>query len=245
MSEKDPYLSQIFGEDALQINILKGVHTLYGEVNQKAVVPLQHVEFGNNGMVCLTISDEHTSGHFTGPKTFPAYRMLELGALVGGRVKQVTNASFNKIVTPGDKLKAFVEPNKHVAILRRNNGTMQEVANASMLFDEQGLLPHELGTTLEIAAQTTVANMAQNMPEMQGLYPIMLEVGSINVQHSQLTTYLTARPTGVEQIDDNMFKASADIKSDSDFTVARVEDMVFKLATERRIHIYNSLGRSE
>lgn len=245
MVEYNPYLSSILGDGAVQINILNGNNKLYGELNQKQVHPLQEVRRSNDGMVCLKVNESHLSGHFSGPKTFPAYRMLELSAMVGDRVRSVERASFSRIVTPGDTLKAFIQQNKKVQLVR-NKEYMQEVAQASMIFDEKGLLPHELGSVLEVAAQTTVANMANSNPHIdQSLYPIVLGVQNIQVSNSELTTYLNARPTNMEQIDDNMFKASAEVKSDSDVLIATVDDMIFKFADERRIHIYDTLGRTQ
>ncbi len=245
MKEQNAYLAQILGEQALQIDILNGGHTLYGEFNDKDKSPLTNVKFRNGRFISLAVAEEHLAGHFAGPKTLPAYRMLELAAMVGGNVTQVKDAKFNKIVTPGDQLTIFKTPSQSI-IARKKDGEMQDVASASMTFNEEGLSPYEMGIVLEIAAQTLVANIVQDQPPSDELlYPLILHVGSIDVVHSDLTNYLNAQPTRFEPLpEQNRFLASAQILSDGNNVVANVEDILFEFASKRRIGMYDAMGRN-
>ncbi len=245
MKERNAYLGQILGDQALQIDILNGGHTLYGEFNNKDKSPLTNAQYKNSRFISLTVAEEHLAGHFAGPKTLPAYRMLELAAMVGGNVTQVKDAKFRKIVTPGDQLTIFKALNQSI-IARKMDGEMQDVASASMTFDEEGLSPYEVGIVLEIAAQTLVANIAQEQPPSDELlYPLILGVGNIDIVQSDLTNYLNAQPTMFKSLpQQNRFLASAQILSDGNNVVANVEDILFEFASERRIGMYDAMGRN-
>lgn len=222
MVENSPYLSAMLGESA-QITILRGAHTLYGEFNQQAVLPLQDIKHNSSGMACLEVKPEHMNDSTN--KHFPEYRLLELGASVGDRIKHIQNAKFHNAVQSGDVLKAF-RNNDSVCVIKKNREHLQETAEATMIFNDDGLLPHKVGIMLEVASQTAIANVFDTMPEFVGMFPTIDGFGDMYVSNSELTRYVTAQPNGIEQIGEYSFLAHAEVKSDHDRLLASLHEMI-------------------
>lgn len=249
MTEKDEYLSSILGDGALAIQTFTIGEKTYGDFNRiETIDPITDVRFQDERILSLKVKPEHLSGHFAGPATLPAYRMLELGAMTGKgqKIAGIHNAQFNKIIKPDDCIMAFSNAKNEVVITRRQNGNMQEIACATMDFDDIGLDPFEAGIMLEIASQTIVSNIIKSYSENGTIrYPVILSMEKMSVLDTSLTQHLNVIPSLINKLDDKgNYLASANIKSDYNRTVATVDDIVLKLATEREIELYDALGRN-
>lgn len=245
MTENLSYLSQILGPGALTINTIRGDHITWGEFDsENGVPPLTGIK-EHNDVLSLTVSPEHMAGHFTDTQTLPAYRMLQLAGLVAGqdaRISQISDAKFSRIVTQGDTLQAFVDRSVH--IVRDMPNTTQDIAEAKFTYSDEGLDPYSAGIMLELAAQTIMANMAMRR-NIQGLYPLILSVDSIQMHYSDITRFLNVLSPQLSELDGkNNFKGSAEIASDGNQSIATVEGISFHLATADQIQIYDAFGRN-
>jgi hypothetical protein len=73
MSEIDSYLSQIFGPGALCIDTYKNDELISGVFDWgKGVSPLKDIVQEGDSL-SLTVTEAHTSGHFSEVSTLPAY----------------------------------------------------------------------------------------------------------------------------------------------------------------------------
>ncbi len=249
MAERDLYLRSILGKGALTIHTFRSPPLILGGFSWiDGVAPLGDATQQAVGAMILSVTQEHRAGHFLGPETLPAYRMIELGALLGEgqRVIEVSNAGFRRIVRPGDVITAVKDESLAVKLLREFGDGVQEVAQANIAFAEQGLNPHEIGIVLEVAAQTIVANMARRRTSQpEHFFPLILGVGNITVVDSSPIKKLIIIPTALIDFDERAkFTASAEVKGGGGELVASVTDIQFQFATEAKIRAYDSYGRS-
>lgn len=250
MSERHEYLSQIFGEGALQINTISIGEKTYGDFNRlDGILPLENVKSQNFGFRSLRVGPEHLAEHYIGPTILPAYRIVELAAMTGEEqnVAQIEHLDFKRIIKPGDCLIAFNDARRRMIVTRKLNGNMQEVMDADIAFDEVGLKPFETGSILEITAQTIAANIMQTSNGHDVRYPIMRSLGRLAVQDPRLTQHLNVIPNSIKLVDPErqILQTSAEIKSDYNKTVAVIDDLCIEMATASQIEIYDTDGRTE
>lgn len=244
MAERNKYLARIFGERALQIETIQIGPVLIGSCRLKRKVnPMEGVLHGERGL-SLAVTDVHTSGHFLapGPMTLPAYRMVEMGGVLGDgeRVVSLSRWNFLKVVTPGDKIEGM-RTGRSITISRNK----QPVAEGLIEFGRQGLEPHKFGMLLEVAAQTIVANVFNDRPNTEEvLYPLISGVDRIQVLTPAVEDRLCASPTTIRVLKGRDFSGGVVIANNLCRSVALVEGVSFLFATAREVEWLNSYKRS-
>ena len=248
MSERGSYLSQILGNGALRVRTFDGLAMIWGEVHaHDNVEPLTDVVYHSDGSASLLVTQAHRAGHFLGVETLPSYRMVELAGLLGhGQpVVELTDASFSKIITPGDLIVAQRDKLDVLLLARQQNGKSQHIARIELVFGENGVSPYQLGLLLEVAAQTAVVNIVGDFfTEGELVYPLILGVENIITFSSQPHESLTAIPTYQENPAKNGFSADVQIRNQDQELVANVSHLLFKFATAKQIAFYETLGRN-
>lgn len=254
MAESDNYLSRIFGEGALKIDPVKSGDLILGSFHLKnSVPPLAGAQPLPDSQLELAVSQVICSGHFSGPTTFPAYRMIELCAMVqsGPHITHINKAEFRRIVKPGDVIVASGPGDGRTTLTRELSGRSQVVAQADISVADHGCNPHELGMLLEVAAQTIIANVGEAISgpatrnDEQLLFPLLLRLKSLRIINPRETEQLVVIPTHISNLDPKKrITASAHIWGDDDAPIAQATDIQFEFATSRKVDQYDTFGRN-
>jgi hypothetical protein len=245
MIEESSYLSSILGPGALRLRVSQESERVIGTLEQReSVFPLMDVMEDDQRNLHLSVTQAHCAGHFAGPTTLPGYRMLELGAMLGeGKlVRQISNAVFNKIITPRDEIIATPKDTSGFTLTR--NGA--PVAEADVDYDHVGFTPHQMGILLEISAQTIITNMIKQKGEVRELYfPLIRSVGDIKMLQPDFIGTLTVTPSELSKLDRrDKFSGSTIVQNEKGDTIAAINDIDFLFANAGSIEIYTRFGRN-
>ncbi len=236
--EAKQYLSEIFGPQALQINLANSPEGLIGRFEwSNAPEPLRM-----NIDSPFTILPKDCSGHFNEYQTLPAYKMLELLAGITGfdSFNMINTGIFERIVAPGDKLivKGETMPihNRTYFLERlKPDGDSQVVAFADIFPSARGYSAQQLSIMLELAAQTLVATIAQRNKLSEQIVPLITNVKEIMVIAPVFLDQVEIKPFDVTQVGNKLFSGGAHIFNHDGHAAAVITNIDFKFVPQSNL----------
>jgi hypothetical protein len=239
-------LSNIFGPDALSVTLTESAGTVVGEYN--IVNPLPWVGltqvYTNPPTLDVKIIEEDTVGHFKGPQTLPAYKLVQLAAQLHGCSVDLVSANFEKIVKPSDIIRISSDGDRINAV-RLNTDTPQTVATLKLTpsqINSPKTNKHTSAQLLEIGAQTIVANLLQGQQGEQ-LYPLITGIWNLRLVQAPRSSRVFIYPENC-QLKGKKAKGGCTIYGEDWKPIALIANIDFHFATAREVEFYNAWGRN-